>query len=410
MRTIKRREFLAGAAAGGIGLGLALPAVGGVSAAVERPESPEGRAPRRSPALDPRARDLADAPAKARRRPGSRPFPAHPIGYDGLPGIDHIVVFVLENHTFDNMLGMLGRGDGFTIGSNGRPTAALPDGKGNVIHAFEMPNACQLKGAPSNSWNASHLAYNGGRNDGFARSDSSGPVAMGYYEAAQVPFISGLASTFPICDRYFCSVLGPTYPNRRFLMAGTALGLIDDSFPAGRPRAGTIFELLTKHGISWANYYSNLPSSLIWLSEGSDKGFGSHLLDIAKFYEAARTGKLPAVSLVDPNFTTQSEENPQDVQFGDRVLGEVVDAVVHGPAWERTLLVWTFDEGGGYFDHVPPPTRSRRTRCGPRSRCRRTSPGATTATASGCRPGSWPRGRSATTSPTSSTTTPRCSP
>ena len=91
---------------------------------------------------------------------------------------------------------------GFPI-HDGVPTAANPDGNGNLIHAFHMPSTCQLDGHPSQSWNASHISYDGGRNDGFVL--GSGPVAMGYWTEDDIPFYYGLARTFPLASRWFCS-------------------------------------------------------------------------------------------------------------------------------------------------------------------------------------------------------------
>ncbi|HEX3669071.1 MAG TPA: alkaline phosphatase family protein, partial [Acidimicrobiia bacterium] len=156
------------------------------------------------------------------RPPGSLPHPKLPAGTDTLPKIDHIVVVMMENHSFDNYLGMLGRGDGFALEHNGRPKAANRDDQGNVVRAFRMPSACQLMRAPGQNWNASHIQYDNGRNDGFVR--ASGPVAMGYWTKEDLPFYYGLARTFPLCDKWFGSCLGQTYPNRRFLLAGTAHG------------------------------------------------------------------------------------------------------------------------------------------------------------------------------------------
>jgi phospholipase C len=193
---------------------------------------------------------------------------------------------------------------------------------------------------------------------GFVKSQS-GPVSMGYYDKKLLPFVNSLAATFPVCDRYFSSVLAQTFPNRRFLMGGTSLGQIDDTLNLDRPPNGTIFEALNAHGIPWRNYYTDNPSSLIWTYLLNDHAVVSNLVHISQFFADAAAGKLPAFSLVDPNFGTQSEENPQDVQFGDQFLSQVINAVMQSPQWHNTLLVWTYDEGGGYYDHVPPPTAAK---------------------------------------------------
>jgi phospholipase C len=296
--------------------------------------------------------------------PGSLPNPGAAAGTDQLPLIRNIVVVMMENHSYDNVLGMQrGRGDGFALAADGRPTATNPwpatsavppPGGDSVLRAFPMPNPCQPQGHPYNTWDAFWASYAGGKLDGFAGSQS-GPVSMGYLEPAVLPFTNSLAATFPVCDRYFASVGAQTYPNRRFLMAGTSLGLLTDVFPAAAPPNGTVFQALDAHGISWKNYYSSLPSSLIWSYQASLPGFTSHLASNATFLSDAAAGTLPAVSMVDPNFETQSQEDPQDVQYGDQFLAQVVHAVMDSPQWPHTILVWCYDESGGYYDHVPPP-------------------------------------------------------
>lgn len=313
-----------------------------------------------------RAGALTRSPAKM-RGPGSLPNPAAPAGSDQLPEITAIVVVMMENHSYDSLLGLLGRGDGFTIGSDGQPTATnpwpltstfAPPFRNAGVRAFPMPTPCQVSAHPFNTWEAGHVSYEWGRMTGFVKSQS-GPVAMGYYDKTLMPFVNSLAATFPVCDRYFSSVMAQTFPNRRYLMGGTSLGQIDDTLNLDRPPNGTIFEALNAHGISWHNYYNDSPSSLIWTYLLSDPNVTSKLVNISRFFADAAAGTLPAFSLVDPNFGTSSEENPQDVQFGDQFLSQVVNAVMASPQWQSTLLVWTYDEGGGYYDHVPPPSAPR---------------------------------------------------
>ncbi|HMF04611.1 MAG TPA: alkaline phosphatase family protein, partial [Acidimicrobiia bacterium] len=123
--------------------------------------------------------------AEPLKQPGSLPHPRLPPGTETLPQIDHIVVAMMENHSYDNYLGMLRRGDGFPLDRRGQPTAANPDGAGNLVRAFRMPSTCQLERAPGQNWNASHIQYDHGRNDGFVR--ASGPVAMGYWTKEDLP-------------------------------------------------------------------------------------------------------------------------------------------------------------------------------------------------------------------------------
>jgi phospholipase C len=328
---------------------IALGAAACASSGSGKPTPPRSSAARPTPSISPSA-----LPSQA-PRPGSLPNPRLPAGTDTLPEIEHIVVLMMENHSYDNYLGMLRRGDGFTLDKSGRPTAANRDASGRSVPAFHLAETCQLSKQPSQSWDASHIQYDGGRDDGFVRSDS-GPVSMGYWKQQDLPFYYGLATTFPLADRYFSSVLAQTYPNRRFLLAGTAYGLVDNrisSVTAPGPPNGTIFDRLNQHSITWKNYFSSLATCL--LVNGIHQKNPDKLVPIADFFKDAAAGTLPSYSLVDPDFEKSSEENPQNILVGEAFAASVINAVMNGPLWSKTLLVWCYDEHGGYYDHVPPP-------------------------------------------------------
>ncbi len=307
------------------------------------------------------------------RHPDFLPHPELAVGTNTLPEIEHVVVLMLENHSYDNFLGMLGRapgqrprGDGFTLASDGYPDATNPYASGSLQRAFQMPTTCQLGAKPSQEWAASHVQYADGRNDGFVISDS-GPVAMGYWTEQDLPFTYSLASQFPIGDRWFSSVLGQTDPNRRYLIAGTSSGMTDDIGTSignlipdallGLPSNGTIFERLSAGGISWIDYNASFPTGATMELYPSVDGIYSlsNAKPIAQFFSDAAGGKLPSFSLVDPDYDTQSQENPQNIVLGEAFLAKVVNALAAGPAWLKTLLILTYDEHGGYYDHVPPP-------------------------------------------------------
>jgi len=295
--------------------------------------------------------DRADAAVI--RPPGTRPLRHLPEGTDTLPQIQNIIILMMENHSFDNYFGALGPPVGFPM-LHGVPRVVSPDGNGNLIHAFRMPSTCQLNGHPGQNWNASHLSLSN-RNGGFVL--ASGPVAMGYWTAADIPFYYGLARTFPLASRWFSSTLCQTYPNRRFLMAGTAAGIIStsaDALNAPPPPNGNIFDRLSAHGISWRNYFSDLPSLGVLLAFARQNG--DKLSPIAQFFADAAAGTLPAVSLVDPVYLHGgSEENPDDIRIGELFASQVINAVMDSPQWPTTLLLWLYDEHGGYYDHVRPP-------------------------------------------------------
>jgi phospholipase C len=354
-----------------------------------------------------RRRLASSARTAARRgitRPeaGGRPRPDLAAGTDLLPKIKHIVILMMENHSYDNYLGMLeGRGEGLPLGPDGTPDVVNRTPDGRAYRAHHMTSTTQRKNDPSQNWHASHIQYADGRNDGFAAAvvkalpGADPAVPLGYWTEDDLPFYYGLARTFPLADRWFSSCLGPTFPNRRFLISGTAHGLIDD-LPwdiIDYPEAGTIFDVLTKHGINWVNYHNVRHYSVLvrrvlggrgltsvrrlaqvgrWLPGMADRAVGNksftadlyplglagavrHLRQTEQFFADADAGTLPAVSIVDPDFEVYSEENPQDIRRGESFAAEVINRVMHGPAWSRTLLIWCYDEHGGYYDHVPPP-------------------------------------------------------
>lgn len=329
------------------------------------------------------------------------PFPDRPAGTDCLPEVRHIVVLMMENHSFDNYLGTLGRGDGLPTDEHGVVSASNPTAGGRPALATHLRSTTQKVGVPTQSWEAAHRQWDGGTNAGFARTvetwspDADPALAMGYWTEDDLPFYHGLARSFPLADRWFSSCLGPTFPNRRFLLSGTANGLTSDTLSQilDYPANGTIFDLLSSHGISWTNYHSisharpvlgriggvhghragryvaglmsrlrtepdDAKSFLQFSGDAYPLGllrYLVHLRSIDRFCADAARGRLPAVSIVDPDFRASSEENPQDIAEGQRFAARVINAAMHGSEWMHTLLVWCYDEHGGYYDHVPPP-------------------------------------------------------
>ena len=170
-----------------------------------------------------RARGLG-RPARS-CQPGSLPHPHLPPGTDTLPQIEHIVVLMMENHSFDDHLGMLGRGDGLTLGTDGKPVNYNPDPAGGYVRSFHMPNTCgETDSGISQCWNASHTSWDNGTNMGFVKACSG--AAMGYWDDGDLPFYHSHGSSVPDRRPLLRSVMAQTYPNRRFLIAGTALGNI----------------------------------------------------------------------------------------------------------------------------------------------------------------------------------------
>jgi phospholipase C len=305
------------------------------------------------------------------RRPDSLPFPKLPAGTETMPKIKHVVVLMMENHTFDNILGMLGsemaarRGeiDGLTLSKHGRPLNFNRTRAGRKVFAQPATSPCQESDLPTQTWNASHESYARGANSGFVK--ASGPVAMRFFDRQRMPFTYSMAAHFPVGQRYFSSVLAQTYPNRRYLFAGTSSGLTVTnlqqswSLPAAN---GTIFDRLTAHGIDWISYtpapvLSNASIGII-KSEITPANL-ARVRSPQQFQADCKAGTLPPFSFLDPEYTYQSEENPQDIQVGEQFVASVVNALMKSPAWRHTALFINYDEGGGYYDHVPPPRAIR---------------------------------------------------
>ncbi|MGZ4190596.1 MAG: alkaline phosphatase family protein [Actinomycetota bacterium] len=282
--------------------------------------------------------------------------PLSKAAVDRFPQIQHVVVLVMENHSFDNILGSLKRPgvDGLTF-KHGRALNTNPDANGNPVAAFHLSNVCQDGYHITQSWGPSHRQWNGGKMDGFVV--TSGVEAMGYYTEDDLPVTHALAKVFPVCDRWFASTMCQTFPNRMVMFAGTSQGSITTDVPeragASPPAGGTIFDRLNAAGISWKNYFVEIGDSMLW-GPAQAAAYAPHVTSVAEFFVDAATGQLPSLSVITPEAEEASEENPQNVSLGEAYVWAIANAVLTSPAWSSTMLLITYDEHGGYYDHVPP--------------------------------------------------------
>jgi phospholipase C len=288
-----------------------------------------------------------------RLSPDTRPDPTKPEGVDLLPEIEHIVIYMQENHSYDSYFGSLGRGDGFTYGPSGAPTDSNLDADGGTVTVHRAASTCAGAGTSQN-WNDTHDQVDGGAMDGFARQS---PDSLQYWTADDIPYYHSLADTFVLCDRWFTSCPAQTYPNRRFLQAATSVGLIETDIQKllNTPDApnGTIWDRLNDIGVSWNDYAYDLPDIALFprvLVSNS-----SRLRSIPDFLHHCATGSLPAVSIVSPGTQSFSEEPPADIRRGEAYTAMLVDAVMTSPDWGSTVMFFMYDEHGGFYDHVPPP-------------------------------------------------------
>jgi phospholipase C len=266
----------------------------------------------------------------------------------GLSSIEHVVVVTMENRSFDHLLGWL-------PGANGRQAGlTYTDASGASHGTYPLAPDFQGCGHPDPDHSASDalVQYDNGACDGFLRSGSD-TYAIGYYTQADLPFLGHAAPAWTVCDNYFSAFLGPTFPNRLFQHAART-DRSDDSL--GLTTLPTIWDRLAARRVRGRYYFHNAPFLALWGSK-----YTSITRPYAQFLRDCRSGDLPQVSFVDPLFTlpgldTGADDHPHaDIRAGEYALDEIYDAVTRSPAWPATLLVVTFDEWGGFFDHVPPP-------------------------------------------------------
>lgn len=267
--------------------------------------------------------------------------------------IDTFVVVMMENRSFDHYLGWL-------PGADGRQAGLRFTDKHGLAHAtHRLSGDTQGCGFldPDHSWMGGRTQLDGGKMDGFLRAQSD-VFSIGYYTAADLPFTPHMARAFTTFDRFFCSILASTYPNREYMHAAQSYGMMDNSLPtssAGFPDT-TIFAALARAGVSNRYFYTDIPVSALWGTAGLNRSS-----QVQQFYEQAAAGTLPALSFVDPSFNgedqgTSGDEHPHgDVRVGQAFLAEIVHAFMGSPQWRRGALFVIYDEWGGFFDHVVPP-------------------------------------------------------
>jgi len=274
-------------------------------------------------------------------------------GKGGLPapdqsGIEHIVVVMMENRSFDHLLGWLPRADGRQAGLVYRDR--------NDVAFRTYPLAPDYQGCghpdPDHSYEGGRIQYDDGRCDGFLRSGDNDIYAIGYYKRTDLPFFGRAAADWTSFDRYFAAILSQTFPNR-FIQHAAQTDRIDDSFALST--LPTIWDRLADNGLTGRYYFSDLPFLLLWGAK-----YLPIMRPIDEFMAACAAGTLPQLSFVEPRFVgedegTSTDDHPHaDIRSGEAFLNDVYRAVTQSPAWGQTVLVINFDEWGGFFEHVPP--------------------------------------------------------
>ena len=269
--------------------------------------------------------------------------------------IDTFVVLMMENRSFDHYLGWLPGADGKQAGLQ------YADKAGQMHPTHRLNNDFQGCGFadPDHSFEGGRTQFDGGKMDGFLRSGDNDAFSIGYYEEADLPFIPKAAKEFTTFDRFFCSLMASTYPNRYYMHAATSYGHKDNDIGTALPDT-TIFAALKKKNIDSQYFYSDLPVAALWGTPGVARSS-----PVANYYTRAAAGTLPPLSFVDPSFLgedqgTSGDEHPHgDVRTGQAFMSDVVNAFIESPQWKRGALFIVYDEWGGFFDHVRAAARAR---------------------------------------------------
>jgi phospholipase C len=285
-----------------------------------------------------------------------------------IPGIplQHVVILMMENRSFDHYFSGLETVETTQSASNPDPSpAATP--------VFQYHETAVCEQSPDHEWGPSHLAFDNGKNDGFvAASNPGGGRAMGYYTEDDIPFYYWLARHFAVSDHHFCSLLGPTWPNRLFLVAATSCGFAegDDTNPRIATDCGAVAPNIFKQ-------LGNINSSFMIFSDGVLPLVSSLYFDIfalndptklgsfSDFQQQAAANSLPDFSIIEPNYESETAEiggapnddhPPANIQLGQVFVYQAISALFKNPStWESTALFITYDENGGFFDHMVPP-------------------------------------------------------
>ena len=297
---------------------------------------------------------------------------------NGLSNIKHIIFLAQENRSFDDYFGMLGA----YRASLGLPNnidginlnAALPNTKGQLVHPFHYQTVCTENLSPA--WDESHRDVDAGKMDGFMLTstsvpstiDPTGTRAMGYYTQADLPYYYAAAARFATSDRFFSPLLANTIPNRMYLFTATSFG---NAFPVNPPSGGftqpTIFANLDKAGVSWRYYYQGSATSAFIQQFSIYKTDSSKVVPITNWFNDVKNDStLPSVIFIERGGTIGLDEHPgANIQKGAADVANIINGLmcpthtsagvcVPSAAWPDSAFILTYDEDGGFYEHVRP--------------------------------------------------------
>ncbi len=291
--------------------------------------------------------------------------------------IQKIVVIMQENRSFDSYYSSFPKFANRTDVEVAPDSVTVPEQigvAGSPTHGrAHAPHKCTLD--TDHSWHASHEDYDDGKMDGFWQANNdptqpngtgSGDRALYYYDQTDLPFYYNLANTFGIADHYHCGMLGPTWPNRMFFYSATSFGATDNTFPdltgKGYPDVMTsIFDELEQRQVSWNIFADSTPGAAVVYATSIVSRWGRNpILRSGDLMTQIAAGTLPQVSFIDGLLGEEGpagndEHPPGDVEIGQKFVADIILALEKSPDWQHIAFFLTYDEGGGFYDHVVPP-------------------------------------------------------
>ncbi len=267
--------------------------------------------------------------------------------------IDTVVVLMMENRSFDHFLGAMSLVENHPDVDGLTEDMSNPHPDGSEVKVF--PSGIFCLSDPPHSWNSCHRQWNEGANDGFVaefedRHADVGHEAMGFFDRSTLTTTYHLADHFVVSDQWFSSVMSSTWPNRFYASCAQNGGMTGNDFPI--EAFDSIYTHLANAGHTWGCYFHNAPFMILLPDRQPSE---PEFQDIEAFYEAAAAGTLPNVVMVDPLFGKADDHPPAHPVSGQIYISQIYEALRRSPQWERTLFIVTYDEHGGFYDHVSPP-------------------------------------------------------
>lgn len=293
--------------------------------------------------------------------------------------IEHFIYLMQENHSFDNYFGTYPGVDGIP------PDTCIPvdpfdETVTDCVKPFRIGDTDVQNDDPDHSDETHRLQYNEGRMDGFVfalnRRNQDGRLAMGYYDDQELPYYWNIAEEYVLFDRFFSSAAGGSFINHRYWVTATP-GAVEPggSLQEVLARTDTIFDRLQEKGISWKFYVQNYDpelnyrtmdqypgnraSQVIWVPLLNIDRFldnpdlFQHIVPLDEYYDDLANGTLPAVAFMVPS--GPSEHPPSNLKSGQRFVKSLLQALMQSQYWENSAFLWSYDDWGGWYDHVPPP-------------------------------------------------------